>query len=54
MDFDIVAFKGPFKCGELECPNGSICEIIQKPSDDFKSVKITTQCKSVAGKVLLQ
>jgi len=42
----------PFKCGDLECPNGSICEITQKPNEDCKSATIHTQCKTVAGQLL--
>ncbi|KAJ6637127.1 hypothetical protein Bhyg_09853, partial [Pseudolycoriella hygida] len=41
-----------FKCGNLECPNGSICEIKRKPNDDQKSVKITTKCVDSKGSVL--
>jgi len=46
------AIGGPFKCGELDCPNGSTCQITQKPNDDCKSVTIHTLCKTAAGELL--
>lgn len=50
MDVNSHLPERSFTCSNLDCPNGSICEIKQIPSDDKKSVRITTQCSDAEGK----
>lgn len=42
----IIDVESPLKCGNLECPNGSVaCETRHEPNDDNKTVTITSQCR---------
>ncbi|KAG4068425.1 hypothetical protein HA402_007945 [Bradysia odoriphaga] len=41
-----------FKCGNLDYPNGIVCEIEEIPSEDEKTITKTTRCLDADGNVL--
>ncbi|XP_037030874.1 uncharacterized protein LOC119070572 isoform X2 [Bradysia coprophila] len=48
----LAAEAAIFKCGNLDYPNGIVCEIKEIPSDDEKTITKTTRCLDADGNVL--